>query len=120
VTKTATVSLFSNSYEVDPALAGQRVELVFDPADLARIEVRHEGRPAGHAVPLRIERHTHPRRPQTDDEPPPRTGIDYLGLVEQRRRDEFTDRIEFRALPGDQPGNERDDGHDDDERGDIR
>ena len=124
VTKTATVSLFSNSYEVDPALAGRRVELVFDPADLARIEVRHEGRPAGRAVPLRIERHTHPRRPQTDDEPPPRTGIDYLGLVEQRRRDEFTDRIEFRALPGDQPGDERDDergdSHDDDERGDIR
>ena len=60
-------------------------------------------------------------RPQGETgEPPPRTGIDYLGLVEQRRRDEFTDRIEFRALPGDQCGNERDAGHDDDERGDIR
>ena len=31
VTKTATVSLFSNSYEVDPALVRRKVELVFDP-----------------------------------------------------------------------------------------
>lgn len=122
VTKTATVSLHGNSYEVDPALAGRRVELVFDPADLARIEVCHQGRPAGIAVPLRIERHTHPRRPKTDDEPPPATGIDYLGLVEQRRRDEFTGRIEFRALPGDQPGDEPepDDDGDGDERGATR
>src|SRR4029077_8883415 len=31
VTKTATVSLHGNSYEVDPALVGRKVELVFDP-----------------------------------------------------------------------------------------
>jgi hypothetical protein len=31
VTKTATVSLHANSYEVDPALVGRKVELVFDP-----------------------------------------------------------------------------------------
>jgi putative transposase len=120
VTKTATLSLHGNSYEVDPALAGRRVELVFDPADLARIEVRYDGRPAGMAVPLRIERHTHPRRPKTDDEPPAATGIDYLGLVDQRRRDEFTGRIEFRALPGDQPDDEPEPDDDNDGDGDER
>ncbi|HTW07651.1 MAG TPA: Mu transposase C-terminal domain-containing protein, partial [Acidimicrobiales bacterium] len=31
VTKVATVSLFGNNYEVDPALVGRKVELVFDP-----------------------------------------------------------------------------------------
>src|SRR5256714_2133932 len=31
VTKTATVSMHGNRYQVDPALAGRRVELVFDP-----------------------------------------------------------------------------------------
>jgi putative transposase len=115
VTKTATVSLFGNGYEVHAALAGRRVELIFDPADLERIEVRHEGRPVGNAVPVRIERHTHPRaRAEPDGEPPPATGIDYLGLIETRRREEFSDRIEFRSLPGD------DDEHndDDDEQGD--
>ena len=51
VTKTATVSLHGNLYEVDPALAGSKVELVFDPFDLTDITVpaprpaRREGDP---------------------------------------------------------------------------
>jgi putative transposase len=60
VTKTATVSLHSNLYEVDPALVGRKVELVFDPFDLTRIEVRWAGRPMGVAVPHKIGRHSHP------------------------------------------------------------
>ncbi|HWM97918.1 MAG TPA: DDE-type integrase/transposase/recombinase, partial [Streptosporangiaceae bacterium] len=40
VTKTATVNLHGNHYEVDTALVGRRVELVFDPFDLTDIEVR--------------------------------------------------------------------------------
>ena len=50
VTKTAMVSLHGNSYEVDPALVGRKVELVFDPFDLTRIEVRYQHRPFGLAV----------------------------------------------------------------------
>ena len=51
VTKTATVSLHGNHhYEVDPALVGRKVELVFDPFDLTRIEVRYQHRPFGTAV----------------------------------------------------------------------
>jgi putative transposase len=41
VTTTATVSLHSNTYHVDPALAGRRIELVFSPFDLQTIEVRY-------------------------------------------------------------------------------
>ncbi len=37
VTKVATVSLFSNTYEVDAALVGRKVELVFDPFDLTNM-----------------------------------------------------------------------------------
>ena len=47
MTKTATVSLHGNTYEVDPALVGRKVELVFDPFDLTRIEVRYQHRPLG-------------------------------------------------------------------------
>ena len=61
VTKTATVSLHGNSYEVDPALVGRKVELVFDPFDLARIEVRLAGVPMGLAIPHHIGRHSHPK-----------------------------------------------------------
>ena len=45
VAKTGLVSLHSNRYQVDPALAGCKVELVFDPFDLERIEVRNPAIP---------------------------------------------------------------------------
>jgi hypothetical protein len=48
VSKTATVSLHGNSFEVDAALIGRSAELVFDPFDLTDIEVRYEGRSMGH------------------------------------------------------------------------
>ena len=41
VAKTATVSLYANTYQVDPALVGSTVELVFDPFDLTEISVRY-------------------------------------------------------------------------------
>jgi putative transposase len=105
VTKTATVSLFANTYEVDAALVGRRVELVFDPFDLTRIEVRWSGRPMGQAIPMVIGRHAHPAaRPEPGSEPPPpATGIDYLHLVEDRAEAELERRISYAGmLPDDQ------------------
>lgn len=85
VTKTATVSLHGNDYEVDPALVGRRCELVYDPFDLTRIEVRYEQRPFGDAVPLLIGRHTHPKTAGQLQAPTAETGIDYLGLLVAER-----------------------------------
>ena len=104
VTKTATVSLHANTYQVDPALVGRRVELVFSPFDLETVQVRYHDKSYGKALPHIISRHTHPKaRPETGPPEPPRTGIDYLGLTaaahhEQIRRDE---RIGYHALYGD-------------------
>jgi putative transposase len=100
VTKTATVSLFANTYEVDAALVGRRVELVFDPFDLTRIEVRWNARPMGPAVPVVIGRHAHPAaRPEPGAEPPPpATGIDYLHLVEKRADAELDRRISYAGM----------------------
>ena len=53
--------MHGNTYEVDPGLAGRRVDLIFDPLELADVEVRLDGHHAGLAVPLRIKRHVHPR-----------------------------------------------------------
>ena len=47
VTRVATVPLEGNSYSVDPALTGRRVELRYDPEDLTKIAVFLDGRPAG-------------------------------------------------------------------------
>ena len=104
VTKTATVGLHGNTYEVDTAVVGRRVELVFDPFDLTTIEVRWQGRPMGHAVPHRIGRHVHHKARPDDTTPPPAapTGIDYLRLVEARHTTELAERLRYSQLP-DQP-----------------
>lgn len=81
VTRTATVSLQGNRYQVDPHLVGRRVELRFDPEDLSRLDVYVAGRPAGTATPFVIGRHVHPQVPQAKVEPPAPTGVDYLGMV---------------------------------------
>jgi putative transposase len=85
VAKTATVSMYGNTYEVDAALVGRRVELVFDPFDLTRIQVRYQGRGMGAAIGHQIGRHVHPgAKPETSPDPAPHTGIDYLALVRDR------------------------------------
>jgi hypothetical protein len=85
VAKTATVSLHGNTYEVDAALVGRRVELVFDPFDLNDLQVRYHGRDMGVAIGHQIGRHVHPgAKPETSPDPAPPTGIDYLALVRNR------------------------------------
>lgn len=102
VTKTATVSLHGNLYEVDAALIGRRVELVFDPFDLTDLDVRFENRSMGKAVPHRIGTHVHAKA-CTDDPPPPAapTGIDYLRLVEHKHSAELVDRLRYSQLEHD-------------------
>jgi putative transposase len=103
VTKTAMVSLHGNSYEVDPALVGRRVQLVFDPFDLEHLEVRHDGREFGVALPHQLTVHVHPK---ATAEPPDvldgmtSTGIDYLALVEQEHRQATRRTINFAELTG--------------------
>jgi len=98
VTKTATVSLQGNHYEVDPALAGSKVELVFDPFDLTDIDVRHHGRPVGKAVAFRIGRHVHPKAAADAAPPPVPTGIDYLRLVQTRHTHALGQRLRYAQL----------------------
>ena len=104
VTKTATVSLHANTYQVDAALVGRRVELVFSPFDLETVQVRYRDKSyrqsgAAHHLPPR------PPESQTRDtraRVAAATGIDYLALTaaahhEQLRGDE---RIGYHALYG--------------------
>jgi putative transposase len=93
VSKTAQVSLFGNAYEVDPALVGVRVELLFDPFDLSQIEVRYQNRLMGQAVRQRIGRHTHPTVKPAAAPPPKASGIDYLALVKDRLEREQRDHL---------------------------
>jgi putative transposase len=103
VTKTATVSLHGNTYQVDPALVGRRVELVFDPFDLTTIEIRLGGAAKGVAIPHRIGRHAHPKaRPDTPTPPPAvPSGIDYLRLVDATHQQHLAAQINYAALVDD-------------------
>jgi putative transposase len=98
VTKTATISLHSNTFEVDAALVGSRVEVVFDPFDLETVEIRFQGRSMGSGVPVTIGRHSHPQaRPEASPAPAP-TGIDYLSLLAERREAELAQSINYAQL----------------------
>lgn len=101
VTKTATVSLHGNTYEVNTALVGRRVELIFDPFDLTELSVRYQGREMGVAIPHQIGRHVHPAaKPETTPEPAPETGIDYLRLVRDRHTAALSEPpVNYAALP---------------------
>ena len=109
VRKDATIKLFGGVYETDPVLAGRRVECVFDPFDLAVVEVRWNGKPYGRAGrPQQIRRHSHPKaKPETPAAPPPATGIDYLGIIAaEHQAAARRHRIRYDALAGrgpDQP-----------------
>ncbi|MGH9215602.1 MAG: DDE-type integrase/transposase/recombinase [Acidimicrobiales bacterium] len=110
VTRTATVSLDGNHYCVDPALVGRRIELRFDPENLAVIEVFAEGRPAGVATPLVIGRHTHKAVPQAARPAPEATGVDYLGLVAAAHEAETVGPISFADVPLFEHGDDEGDG----------
>ena len=94
VTKSATVSLQSNTYQVDQLLVGNRVELVYDPFDLAGLITVSAGNsvPAGIAVLSEIRRHVH-KKAATAAAAAAETGaknavcgIDYLRMVETRHK----------------------------------
>ncbi|MBG0741363.1 hypothetical protein IV500_18530 [Paeniglutamicibacter antarcticus] len=96
MSKTGTVSLHSNSYEVDPLLAGTTVELVYGPFDLdGDITVNnHQGNPAGTAKPVNIGRHVHAKVTNAvkdnDTAANISTGINYLDFVATRHRQSLT------------------------------
>ena len=104
--------MFGNRYQVDPALVGATVELVFDPFDLAHIQVRYQQRPMGQAVPFQLGRHVHPHAtPEADPQAttPRPSGIDYLAMVEQRIAATQRRRIAYASLP-ELPGPDREAG----------
>lgn len=100
VSKTGTVGMHGNTYEVDANLAGRRVNLVFDPLNLADVAVQIDRRHVGLATALQVRRHVHPRAQPPTPTPGEPVGIDYLALIEQRHERHLRKRIDYRNLPG--------------------
>ena len=103
VTTFATISLHANRYQVDAALVGRTVDLLFTPFDLTAIDVEYQGRAMGRAVPHTIGRHVHPTVKPADTGPVEATGIDYLRLLETAHQREVGQTINYDALAGENP-----------------
>jgi putative transposase len=98
VTKTATISVHGNTYQVDPALVGRTIEVVFDPLDLTEMAVRYQGRDMGKAIPFQITRHVHPDAGSSAPPPAAPTGIDYLNLLTTTHQQHLATTINYDSL----------------------
>lgn len=113
VSKTASVSLHGNHYTVDATLIGYRVELRYDPENLARVEAFSNGRSCGAATPEQIGVHVDPKlRTRAVPEPGPATGIAYLDAVAADHAAALRDQLTYHepTLPFDDPDDDEDDG----------
>ena len=105
VTSFATVYLHGNGYQVEPALVGRTVDLLFTPFDLTVIDVEYQGWPMGRAVPHKVTRHVHPRETRLG-RPGPGHRIGYLRLLQTAHQQEAGGRSTsppFRPPPTDHP-----------------
>lgn len=106
VDKTGCVSLDGNTYEVDLTLCKQRVQLRYDPFDLAVIQVWHEGRRYADATVIDLSR---PYDRRVKPEPPallvePEGQVAFLDLAEQKRQAEWSaDELSYAKSKGGHP-----------------
>ena len=99
VTKTATISLHGNRYEVDPALCGRKAGVLYNPLDLTTgMRVRWRGAEMGEAVPHVIGRHSHPGIAPAAPAPAAPTGTGYLRMVAEAHHQQQAASINFAAL----------------------
>lgn len=106
VSKTATLSLQGNRYQVDPQFAGRTLELRFDPFDLTHVELYLDGQPQGTATVFDQSRQRHLAVARLATEPPdpprPKSSLDYLAALRaehQAQQQKDLGRLPFARLP---------------------
>ena len=85
VAKTGHVNFQGNRYSVPAYLVGEKVELHYDPFDLADVEIWYNGHYLEQARPLHIQATVQPGVTPDPAPPPaaPPTGVDYLAMLRQ-------------------------------------
>jgi putative transposase len=91
VRRNATISLQSNVYQVDPALAGRTLTLHYDPFDLSHVELYLADRHLGTATVTvqKRQRHLQVERLVTDPpqpDPQPSSSLDFLAALREEYR----------------------------------
>jgi putative transposase len=87
VDKAGCVKLSGNVYEVDTALAGQKIQLRYDPFDLTEVQAWQEDKRFGDAKPMELQR----KRMKKKEEPelkatPQPESLSFLELAEAKRQ----------------------------------
>lgn len=105
VTQTGTISLEGNDYQVDMGLARRAITVRFDPYDLSRVEIEHEGKSYGYAEPVDLRREQ--SREVHAEQPSSPAGADrtpFHELLQRHDEDErFRQAGRMRFLPDTQP-----------------
>jgi putative transposase len=90
VYRDATISLQGNRYQVDKALVGRKIELMFDPFDLSRMEIYLDGNSLGTATLTLQKRQRHLKVERLATEPPdppkPKSSLDFLTALREEYR----------------------------------
>lgn len=85
VRKDGCIELQGNTYQVDPTFAGRKLVLLFDPFDLAHIELFFGGNSFGKATVIQQGREKHiaveKLATQPLEPPKPKTSLDYLAAL---------------------------------------
>ncbi|MBW2464376.1 MAG: DDE-type integrase/transposase/recombinase [Deltaproteobacteria bacterium] len=102
--KTGLFSLLGTRYQVGPKLARRRIDVYFDPEDLAEVEVHHDGGFVERCVPFSVSEHRRPKAKVVEASAPdkgaPPPTANWLGhLVEQRRKEGFVESAQAMKEP---------------------
>ena len=98
---TAVIQFHGGRYRADPALAGRRVEVLFDPFDLTVLHIRYKNLDYGTAVPLVIGRHAHPKTAKHEPPAPPLPDPGdpaYLQLLDAAHDKKLSGALNYRTI----------------------
>jgi putative transposase len=89
VRKDCTFLLKNRFYEAPAHLAGETIEVRFDPLDLSQLDIYFQGQPQGFARPVDpvLNAQLPSSKPKESPEPEP-TGINYVELLTQKKKEE--------------------------------
>jgi putative transposase len=87
------LELQGNTYQVPASLAGRKLELRFDPFDLANLEIWFDGNPLGKATVTQQGREKHLAVEHLATQPPqpakPKSSLDYLAALRQEYQEKL-------------------------------
>jgi putative transposase len=94
VTKTGDIHFQGNRYTAPGFLAGQMIELRYDPFDLSSLEIWFKGQFLAQAQPVHLQTGVQPGlTPEPVPPPPPHTGLDYMAMLRQERERLLRDQL---------------------------